>query len=55
MTKHEKLLLKALQKIADLNVSSCELYVAKADSIALDAIIAFEIAMEDSKALTLNP
>ena len=37
-----KALLKALRKIADIDTPSCEKYVAIADSIAIDALVAYD-------------
>ncbi len=37
-----KALLKALRKIADIDTASCGKYVAIADSIAIDALVAYD-------------
>lgn len=38
---------KALHTIANLSEGGCARYVAKADALALDALIALDIALED--------
>jgi len=48
MTDKELLIIarKALRRIANLNESDCAKYVAKADAIALDAVITIDLALE---------
>lgn len=41
---------KALAAIADCDESDCRRYVAKVDSIALDALIRLDLALEDMPA-----
>jgi hypothetical protein len=42
MTEALKIYERALRRIANLNCRTCEQYVAKADAIAIDALVAVE-------------
>ena len=49
MTDKEAIMYKALQDILNIKTQDCAKYVAKADSIALDAVVAVDLLTEEKE------